>query len=773
MSKFRTCLAVLLAVPAFTVALYEQREARAFALMDFKGDGNLADLLERPEQWARFPQGTISWKMSAGFSAAFSDSYSRYLIRETIHDLEEEAAAFVQFGAAYPLHSYRKPEIPGEIYDLRSVILHEFGHALGLQHADAAAYNTSMWNPPSPYDLNFRLDPYLQIINVATFGGEVMNEGFSSIPGQKGPKGLDAGAYNRVLSQDESMAFIYAYGANFHFEEVAVEDDADITLNAYSSPGNGNLGQAGPDKTEQIDDDDVSKGWNITKSSLTVNVGKALGYNSLERLFTYVGGQAQPLVRIHLVVRGTSSDEPVSSKSSGPHAFQKAVRLPEEAEPELASYVFSEPKSGGVPENAEVEFSLELDVDDWVVELALGENDSGYFEIPIVDLQPELGLSLGADVPTPATGIPDGILPSAAPPVAFHVPLSAGQQSPLAPAQPAVTLRAAGHAPVDLETIELFELAPSFVLNGGVIDDALLDDMAARGERRSSTLNRRMLPGQRLRVLVADLQPGRASAPPAALGPMAIRTTTRNATGVLEMVTLAGIPQGMPSLDGTCDVYGTPASCCRWSAAPLVFGIANDVLGAATADCITTGDGDDSVTSALAFGGTQRVALGAGDDVFIAGPGLSRAFGGAGHDVIFGDARGRLVAGGGDGNDELIGTDEGDELRGGPGADRLEGGPGNDVLHGNQGDDAIWGNGGDDEIVPGAGADSVFAGGGDDRVLITRCAAWQPKHLDGGEGHDALVIPISFAALRRAGTIVSGFEKIIEGGSFALDECAP
>ncbi len=105
--------------------------------------------------------------------------------------------------------------------------------------------------------------------------------------------------------------------------------------------------------------------------------------------------------------------------------------------------------------------------------------------------------------------------------------------------------------------------------------------------------------------------------------------------------------------------------------------VASDtVLGAATGDVLSGGDGDDNV---LAYGDDDTVFGGNGDDYVDGGDGNDAIFGGAGADYLKGGA----------GNDELDGGAGDDRIDGGAGVDTVTAGAGRDVIKTGQGNDTI------------------------------------------------------------------------------------
>lgn len=156
--------------------------------------------------------------------------------------------------------------------------------------------------------------------------------------------------------------------------------------------------------------------------------------------------------------------------------------------------------------------------------------------------------------------------------------------------------------------------------------------------------------------------------------------------------------------------------------------------------CVLAYDGDDRVTASLeadflsggnqddtlnGYGGDDVLMGDAGDDRLVAGVGYFQAFGGPGLDVI--DARDATNA----------------------------------RLFGNAGNDVIVGSPGSDLVVPGPGVDRVDGRSGDDTIVIYDTCEIQPLSIiDGGDGFDTLVSPVSAASLLSMGVGVANIEKV-------------
>jgi Ca2+-binding RTX toxin-like protein len=154
----------------------------------------------------------------------------------------------------------------------------------------------------------------------------------------------------------------------------------------------------------------------------------------------------------------------------------------------------------------------------------------------------------------------------------------------------------------------------------------------------------------------------------------------------------------------------------------LSGGTGDDVLaGESGDDAIGGGDGADIITGGA---GNDNLSGEAGVDNINGGDGNDIISGGAADDVLTGEAGDDTIGGGtgaddisgGAGNDNLSGEGDADKIAGGEGNDILNGGDGNDRLTGGSGNDTISGGDGDDYIVEGAGADNIEGGAGKDTV---------------------------------------------------------
>ncbi len=220
-----------------------------------------------------------------------------------------------------------------------------------------------------------------------------------------------------------------------------------------------------------------------------------------------------------------------------------------------------------------------------------------------------------------------------------------------------------------------------------------------------------------------------------------------------DQLTVLSASHVLASLGVGDDIFhGNGGAAAVWGGvgADQIFGgVGPDLLyGERDEDVISAGEGDDFVSGG---GGDDILKGGGGADIIEADKGADFVDAGDGDDFVYG----------GNGPDQLIGASGADVIEGGEGDDVIEGNEGNDRIMGNGGDDIIRGGTGNDVIIPGAGVDDVDAGDGDDVVMILHaCQAAREEVLDGGEGTDTLLTPLTVGELQSANVDIAGFEVI-------------
>jgi hypothetical protein len=402
MKSVKPAFAFLLCTAIGTFAFLHTSIAYGVAFIGTGGEA-LTDLTSTPNKIYRFDPaedifGTpvIRWKMTNQFKAQFPLAKQQEQVRLAIHEWQE--GMFSAIRRAAPTYGWTRWSGASDFYDLRSILMHEIGHALGSQHPDAAWFNDS--GNGTPFNQNYVRNNG-GWMPAPPLGGEIMNEGndATSLPGSKPPKGLPAGAYWRTLSKDELAFLDHAYPTAMDFVEVGPNDDAELVIDLFaigSGPG-GTLGIGGPDSTESFDPNDANQGRRILQASAKVRQEASLpiGFKALPRNWEITNNTGEPIKSVIITARGTNNPNPTSWSSSGPKrfTFQGALVAPPVPDPrafnlEDVAHLFTQPQNAPINNGETVGVGLQKDVWDWtVVDSQAIQIDNDFVNIGLVSIQ--------------------------------------------------------------------------------------------------------------------------------------------------------------------------------------------------------------------------------------------------------------------------------------------------------------------------------------------------------------------------------------------------
>jgi hypothetical protein len=764
----------------------------AHAFAGIPGSG-CADLVGTPQKFFRHRDDDITYRISQNFKVRYPDAFSQYLVRDVARWWQDYISGFVWKDDINDRFSYYRKDNNLPVYELKSVLTHEFGHAMGMQHSDACFYNINS-NTGQPWKANYRTTGGGNVAVQPTIGPELMNEIWTvSSPGEKAPKSLGIDGYNRTPGRDDFEFMNYAYP----FQSLSLEEinsgNPDILVDTTDTNADSTGGQTSyPGGVTNIVPGDDDQGWFM--DGVNIWVGNNIGLKSRIESWFIKNNAGFNITQLTLRVNGTSTRRAIS-ESAPPFFTNFGVGLT--SSPEQLVFSWNTPFNGPWPSGAEGWLSLQLDVHDWTLQEALMWADSNnVFPLALPFIQPikpwglvspnapspgmEPAYSLASNVrsePTPEPNEIELLPPRSIPehgslrafklvvPQVENIQIESFELLPLDWSEAEILVRQTNEARNELlmrefdqkrtEVVNLIDQYPSQEMketNAITLEElGLKPDTALFAQPRNDT-QQNLPPLSRLTRVAVDDQ-----------HTYAVRTVLSTPAARVTAISLPEMDTYLGTRMARCSISNDAASCCPyemkrpleikteyWSAKPLnqsrcIIGSDRNEkieLDGDSPHLLASGDGNDFVSANKA---SSIVLLGNGGDYFKANDNAkSHVYGGAG-------------------KDRILGSDLADYINGGSDADILLSGDGDDIVYGMGGDDFVNAGSGNDEIYPGSGENTIFAGDGDDRVVYTNlCELDRSSLLVGGPGNDTLVLPTSAVKAHDEGLDYYDFERIVE-----------
>ncbi len=750
-----------------------------------------ADLVAEPDRYYRHRDAIITYRLSDNFKSFYPDAFTQYLVKDVARWWQDYLGAYVWSADIHDRFSYFRRDDNQEIYEFKSIMAHEFGHAMGLQHSDACFYNVN-GATGMPWLANHRTDGIGGAVVQPTLGPELMNESWLySSPGAKAP--IDIDGYNRTPGLDdlEFLAYAYPFPA--------------LTLNEINGGtpvilvDSSNLGATGGQTTivesTEIAAGDSSQGRYLDRINLWV--GNNIGYESRFESWTLTNLTGFDIRQLTIRAEGSSTRRAAFEDS--PAVFSNLGTL-DTSSPEQITYSWTTPvgQAWGAGEGGSL--ALALDVHDWtVVEALMWPNAAFAFPMALPSVQPIKPWGLASPNAPPPGQRPAYLAAEGLPPEpsleSTGIELVAPSRRPprgdlrgfkvVLPQADGLVIESLEWLPLDWADAELLRRRSGEMRRQGLerrfderrseIVTLVQENMPGSSTYRTPT-ELGFRPDEALPRSLVESEEGELPPPLSRILKVvlddqrtyAVRTVVETPAARVVALSMPELHTYLGTRAARCSLTADAGSCCpdEMSARVELESSFWSTEDAAESTCILGGEDDEQIELVGDF--AHLLATGGGDDSIYTESGDSIVFLGAGEDEYTAAPDAASDVDGGAGADAIKGSEMADSLRGGDGPDLLVARGGNDLVEGGAGGDQIDAGPGDDEIYPGSGDNAVDAGEGDDRVVfLDLCELNEGSLLEGGPGEDTLVLPTSEIEAVERGLSHSGFEHVVENASRA------
>ncbi len=741
----------------------------ALAFGGIPSSGQCTDFDADPQDFARHRDDDITYRLTNNFKSWYPDDFSQYLVKDVVELWEFYIGGVSPWNADIAdRFSYYRSDPNTPVYELKSVLTHEFGHALGMQHSDACWYNLSNVDN-QPLNLNFRTSGSVFTAQ-ATLGPETMNEyARASSPGAKAGPPVDG--YFRTPGRDdlEFMGMAYPF-LSIDFVEI---QNGTPRISLDSTNVNNDGGQTSyPGGFTNIVAGDADQGRYF--DGVNIWIGNNIGIKSRSEGWFVENFTGFDIVQITLRVDGTSTRRAID-ESAPPFFTSFGFNLTDSAEQMI--FGWTTPFAGPWPPGASGYLTLDLDVHDWTVSEALiwaNSNQAFPMALAFYGAQTPWGFA-SPGAPPPGQG-PQFLADPSLPPEITPVP-DAIELIPPRTESPGATRGFTATLPSpDGARIESFEILP---IEWAEAELLLRTPPAQRSPLLAEAFSDR-------RGAVRDLlfrRGGDSGLAPAAAGfsgdgrravsrfinvdlpdtkTYAARLVASNGRTRVTSLALPEHNAYYGAQLARCDNGNSAEYCCPSEMTRHPATVQTGRLRQPS--CIAGGPGADDVAIVGAHphfltlgGGADRVRAHRAGSVVLLGPG---------NDEFEAQPNAAATVRAARGDDLARGSKRSDHIDAGEGADRVFADGGDDILILGEGADRAEAGPGDDLIYPGGGGGSVDAGPGNDTVVFTDSCETVGA-VSGGTGVDRLVLPATRADAERAGLRIDGFERIVEGAARA------